>query len=132
MMRISMPRGDMREQAFSVKLNQEPFVDAFDEIYFTVKKNFKDRNFLFQKRMTTGEIESVKDGMYQFVILPEDTNDLNFDDYVYIKRSDGSAVLDMMVKFVPFWVFVMYGDLEITFSCSPYGKYDICVVTLID
>ena len=28
----------------------------------------------------------------------------HFDDYVYIKRSDGSAVLDMMVKFVPFWV----------------------------
>ena len=56
----------------------------------------------------------------------------HFDDYVYIKRSDGSAVLDMMVKFVPFWVFIMYGDLEITFSCSPYGKYDICVVTLID
>lgn len=83
MMRISMPRGDMREQAFSVKLNQEPFVDEFDEIYFTVKKNFKDKNFLFQKRMTTGEIEPVENGMYQFVILPEDTNDLNFDDYVF-------------------------------------------------
>ena len=82
-MRISMPRGDMREQAFSVKLNQEPFLDAFDEIYFTVKKTFKDINYLFQKRMTAGDIVSVGDGMFQFIILPEDTNELNFGDYVF-------------------------------------------------
>ena len=37
----------------------------------------------------------------------------HFDDYVYIKRSDGSSILDVAVKFVPFWVFVMYGDSDV-------------------
>lgn len=82
---ISMPRGDMRMISFSVtnESGETPEVDITD-IFFTVKKTFSDKSFLFQKRLSSGDIEkSDEDDVYFFTIEPEDTDDLKFGDYVF-------------------------------------------------
>lgn len=35
----------------------------------------------------------------------------HYDDYVYIRKADGSAIMDIMVKFVPLWILETYGQL---------------------
>lgn len=94
MLQISMPRGDRREQAFSVKLNNEPFIEQFDDIYFTVKKIFSEKKYKFQKRLSDGDIEYLGNGMYQFCIMPEDTDELNMGEYVF----DIELVMDGRMK----------------------------------
>lgn len=37
----------------------------------------------------------------------------HYDDYVYIRKSDGTAIMDIMVKFVPYWVLHTYGDFNV-------------------
>lgn len=81
-MDIKMARGDTVSRAFTVKNKDGTvFAETPDEIYFTVKKTYTDRNFKFQKRLSTGGIESVDTGKYKFTIFPEDTNGLTFGDY---------------------------------------------------
>lgn len=53
----------------------------------------------------------------------------HYDDYVYLKRLDGDAaqpetpVMDIMVKFVPLWILVTYGQCEIEkLSERPAGE----------
>lgn len=76
-MDINMPRGDMRPVEFHVRnLDGEKEEIHFDEIYFTVKRHYMDKNFLFQKRLSTGEIEMTEEGTFSFVIMPEDTDSL--------------------------------------------------------
>lgn len=82
MMTIEMARGDLESRTFRVNgSNRSPFTDEFDEIYFTVKKFFNDKNYKFQKRLSDGGIVSMGDGVYQFTIMPEDTDGLEFGDY---------------------------------------------------
>lgn len=79
-MEIVMARGDILTQAFTVtEGTQAP--EAFDEIYFTVKKSANDRDFLFQKKLSDGSIYEVETGKYQFTIEPEDTNNMAFGSY---------------------------------------------------
>lgn len=79
-----MPRGDIREITFSVKGNDgELYPLQFDDIYFTVKHDFYERNYIFQKRLSTGQIETDGEGNYWFVIKPEDTNGIRFGKYVF-------------------------------------------------
>lgn len=81
---IMMPRGDLRPVTFSVKNgNQTVPAEDISEIYFTVKYGFKDQEYLFQKRLSNGDIELIDDGSYQFVIEPEDTDALKFGRYVF-------------------------------------------------
>lgn len=82
MLSISMPRGDIRSVSFTVKDETKADV-ILDEIFFTVKENYNKGPYLFQKRLSTGEIERQDDGSYQFMIRPEDTNGLKFKDYVF-------------------------------------------------
>lgn len=79
MFKISMPRGDMRSVAFDVALGDTSYTD-FDEIYFTVKKNTKTTEILFQKKLSDGGIV-LDEGQFVFTIQPEDTNDLKYDTY---------------------------------------------------
>lgn len=81
-MQITMPRGDLLTKSFIIRApDKTPYTEQLDEVYLTVKKSFRDRNFKFQKRMSNGGIDYVGDGRYQFVIQPEDTNGLDFGDY---------------------------------------------------
>lgn len=80
-MRISMPRGDIRPARFVIKSGSETVTD-FDEIYLTAKTSFTNPAYLFQKRLTTGDI-TIVDGGFQFTIKPEDTNRLKYGKYVF-------------------------------------------------
>lgn len=79
---IEFARGDSFEKGFILKDGSTPCTEVFDEVYFTVKKSHEDKDFLFQKRLSTGGI--VKDeqaGHYTLFIEPEDTNPLDFGEY---------------------------------------------------
>jgi hypothetical protein len=80
---IVFARGDSFEKGFLLKNKKtgQPITENYDEIYFTVKKYHTDHEYLFQKRMTTGGIQSDGDGHYTLFILPEDTNGLSFGKY---------------------------------------------------
>ena len=82
-MMMEIPRGDSLEKGFVLKDKQsgEPITDVYDEIYFTVKSDAKERDYLFQKTMTAGGITDDGNGHYTLIIMPDDTNDLEFDTY---------------------------------------------------
>ena len=89
---IEFARGDSYERGFILKdKSGQPITTVWDEIYFTVKKNYIDYNFRFQKKLSTGGIVSDGNGHYTLFILPEDTNDLPFGDYacdIELKKDD--------------------------------------------
>ena len=81
---IIMPRGDIRPVRFTVRSpDTQEVVSDLDEVYFTVKRNYTDRDFLFQKRLTNGDIEKLQDDSYQFSIMPGDTDGLKIGKYVF-------------------------------------------------
>ena len=82
-MNISMPRGDIRHIKFSITTVSGDNPPNFNEIYFTVKKGFNNADALFQKKLSNGGIIKGDDGCYHFTIVPEDTNDLKYGDYVF-------------------------------------------------
>jgi hypothetical protein len=55
----------------------------FTEIYFTVKKTSKDRDYEFQKRLTTGGITKIGPGDYEIKIEPIDTNKMEYRNYKF-------------------------------------------------
>ena len=75
-MRISMPRGDIHYVEFAVSADDEFSGLDYDEIYFTVKRKYTDTEYLFQKRLSTGGITKIDDGVYRIKINPEDTDNL--------------------------------------------------------
>lgn len=84
MLQISMPRGDIRSVTFSITGDDgEPSDIEFEEIYFTVKKQFTDKHYCFQKRLSNGTIEKDGEGTYSLVIQPSDTDPLEFGQYVF-------------------------------------------------
>ncbi len=96
-MNIAMPRGDIRDFPFVVKqkINGEMvlYTGDFDDIYFTVKTNFTEKEYVFQKRLSNGSIVKDQDSVYHVVIEPQDTNNLTFGKYVYdIELINGSTV----------------------------------------
>lgn len=48
----------------------------------------------------------------------------HYDHYVYLKKDDGTVITDVMVKFVPYWVLVMYGECEVQAFCRNHQKDD--------
>jgi len=83
-MEIRMARGDLESRQFLLKnASGETFTTEPDEIYLTVKKTADDKEFIFQKRLSTGGITLVQTGKYQFVIEPEDTNKMKYGDYAF-------------------------------------------------
>lgn len=84
MLNITMARGDIEACPFDITDSNGQLLDIdFDEIYFTVKRNFSDRTFLFQKRLGAGTIEKIETGKYTFTIEPNDTDYLSFGKYVF-------------------------------------------------
>ena len=83
-MRIALIRGDIDYERFLVKDKDGNLTDVdFDDVHFTVKKSTKDHTVLFQKKLSAGTIEKLGVGDYQVKINPEDTNNLNYGDYVF-------------------------------------------------
>lgn len=79
---LEMTRGDTTGWKFQrLDADGQVITIIADELYFTVKGSFQDTNFKFQK--TLNDMTFDEDGTYHFVINPEDTNDLNFGNYVY-------------------------------------------------
>ena len=79
-MTITMPRGDIRLVRFQVydpQTGNTSQVD-FTEIYVTLKKSLYDRDFIFQKRLSDGSVEKLDVGDYQFKLISEDTDSLDF------------------------------------------------------
>ena len=82
-MEITMARGDSFEKGVVKKRNDQPDTTAFDEVYFTVKKRFTDREPMFQKTLENGGISSDGNGHYTLFIRPADTDGLGFGEYVF-------------------------------------------------
>ena len=83
MMEISMPRGDLRPVPFIVSGADGGEPPEITEVYATFKRSFRSAEYLFQKRLSTGDIEPLGVGSYQFTILPQDTDGLPFGVYVF-------------------------------------------------
>lgn len=83
-MEIKMPKGDIRPVAFTVYDPSSTVSDVdFDEIYFTVKRDYSEKNYVFQKRLTNGTIEKTGNGEYKFIIEANDTDNLRVGKYVF-------------------------------------------------
>ena len=82
-MRIEFARGDDYQQGFIIKdkATGNAIIEPFDEVYFSVKKRYTDKDVKLQKRMTEGGIVDDGLGHYTLYILPGDTDDLAFGDY---------------------------------------------------
>ncbi len=81
---IEFTRGDTCPISFSLEdeNGNEMIVDSSVEIYFTVKQSYSSTDAIFQKRLSRNEI-TIENGICSFVILPDDTNQLNYGNYVY-------------------------------------------------
>ena len=98
-MRISMPRGDIRYVRFLINnLDGTAANVDFTEIYFTVKRKFTDRSFLFQKKLSTGGIKKLNVCDYQIKIEPEDTGMMYIGDFVFDIQLDYVVDGDEILK----------------------------------
>lgn len=60
----------------------ETILTSPKELYFSVKQNFESDEYVFQKKMTSGDIDMNKDGEWIISILPYDTENLAPGKYV--------------------------------------------------
>lgn len=95
MLHVCMPRGDTKHLKINVRDDQEQLIDFdLDDVYMTVKKNFTDTSYKFQKSLTAGTITKDSNGVYKTVIMPEDTDSLAYGRYVFdieVIKGDRSA-----------------------------------------
>lgn len=90
---MSMVRGD--SEALIVKCSDDPFVDG-DTIEFTVRKRVKSEKVIHK---TVTEFEEDEDGAAYIEILPEDTSELEFGDYVYdIQLTKANGWVTTLIK----------------------------------
>lgn len=82
-MNISFARGDSFQKGFQLRdqSTQDPITQEFDEIYFTMKKNYSRSDFVLQKTLSGGGIVADGSGHYTLTLLPEDTDSLPFGEY---------------------------------------------------
>lgn len=75
-------RGNTGEFKFQRKdANGHPILTVATKVYFTVKRNTEEVNYLFQK--TLDDMTFDGEGYYHLTIDPEDTANLEYGDYVY-------------------------------------------------
>ena len=80
--KIEFPRGDTYEKGFILKRGDTQITDQPDEVYFTVKNNYEEKNSLIQKTITNGGIV-FNNGHYTLKINPDDTDGRKYGDYVF-------------------------------------------------
>lgn len=82
MSNIEIKRGNTAKYKFQRKDNEgNPILTKADKVYFTVKEESLPSVAIFQK--TIDNMEFDEEGIYHFIIEPEDTERLNFGRYVY-------------------------------------------------
>jgi hypothetical protein len=81
---FEFPRGDTCPITFTlIDKNKNPVnLKPGDELYLTVKHNFNESNYIFQKKYSNDEIVK-EDDKYTVTIESSDTNTLNYGTYVY-------------------------------------------------
>lgn len=78
---MNITRGDTAVYSFTRKdANGNPITIQADKIYFTVKTNYYIDEFVLQKTIEDMTFDA---GKYTFTIEPEDTENLNYGNYVY-------------------------------------------------
>ena len=83
-MRISMPRGDIKWQRFEVHAPDGSLTNVdFTSVYFTVKKDPKNKDYLFQNSLKAGTNYKLGPGDYQLKIEPSDTKNLAVGNYKF-------------------------------------------------
>ena len=83
-MMIRLPRGDIRLIRFVIEdPDHKKTRINFSEIYFTVKKTANDKPFLFQKKLSSGDITKLDHGDYQVKIESTDTDNLAYGNYKF-------------------------------------------------
>jgi hypothetical protein len=82
-MDITLPRGDIKNIKFLVNRKDGSKATDFDEIYFTVKKDFNQSEYVIQKKLTQGDITLGTDNYYHFTLHPNDTDSLRYGNYVF-------------------------------------------------
>ena len=82
-MEISFARGDSLIKGFQLRneSTKEPITQEFDNIYFTMKRNYFNNAFVLQKTLTNGGIVADGNGHYTLTLLPNDTASLPFGTY---------------------------------------------------
>jgi len=78
---MEITRGDTHSYYFQRKRDGEPITTEAENIYFTVKNNNYNEEVVFQK--TIDDMDFDENYYYHFTINPEDTNGLDYGDYVY-------------------------------------------------
>ncbi len=83
-MDLEFTRGDSVE--FILELvsddGEQIILEDNDMLYMTVKKNSRDEEAIFQKKLGNG-IEKTEDGKYLITILSTDTDNLDYGEYGY-------------------------------------------------
>ena len=83
-MNIEIIRGDTKSLKFQRRTtNNEVIAEKPDKMFFTVKKGCYTKDYLFQKRLDTNISYDEDDNYYRFTIEPSDTDELDYDDYVF-------------------------------------------------
>ncbi len=83
MLKLSMPRGDIRNIKFSISDSSGILTEPFEEVYFTCKRAFTQQNVIFQKKLSDGTITFDDEGYYHLVIESLDTSGLTYGEYVF-------------------------------------------------
>ncbi len=82
-----------------------PIVTRPQELFFSVKSSFEDEDYLFQKKMTTGDITTLGNGEWQISIIPRDTENITPGKYVCdVKVIDENGLQFIVVPPQPFEV----------------------------
>lgn len=94
---FEFPRGDTCPLKFQlVDANKDIIkLQDVDEVFFTVKKGYSANECILQKRFSTGDIVQ-EESYLSLVLLPEDTERLNYGTYVYdvcVKSGDLTKTL---------------------------------------
>ncbi len=85
-------RGDTCQYTFQRIDNEgHPILTTPDGMYFTVKKSFFVKEPVFQKKLSNMAMS--QDGTWRFTVEAEDTNNLDYGNYVYdLEVVDDGAV----------------------------------------
>lgn len=79
---IAINRGtSIRLKAQRKSMSGEPILVEAEEIYFVIKKRWTDKTALITKDLSDMTFD--EDGYYHFNILPSDTENLPYGDYVW-------------------------------------------------
>lgn len=96
---LTLTRGDTQTLTINLKdKTGEPIIVSEEgQLYFTVKGDYNITDYLFQKRIGHG-IEYNENGGYSISILSEDTENLEFGNYVFdIEYKDKGIVKTVLI-----------------------------------